>query len=263
MKLCNHRDPRNGPGSCCLRACDVSGAKWDYQSSQVFVKEGLLPDARRWFTYAFQCTEKMSEICPYRVHTVIEKPPPKPKPEKCKRCGARHYPDRGVSQLFCDAKDEFDKLMQSWTSEGSKQSIWPADSSYERYRVMLWPWIVGEIMERDKWKCQDCGSETDSIKGEKAIYHQTHRTFPKDEFTNERIQFEVHHILPKGLGGSDHPANLKLVCQNCHKKYNEQFNGEIISKKAQERKVKKIRETIQSLESFEVGPSTTTLTDGL
>jgi 5-methylcytosine-specific restriction endonuclease McrA len=80
-------------------------------------------------------------------------------------------------------------------------------------------------------------------------------TTPEGYPDKEIIPFEVHHIIPRGLGGSDHPANLKLVCQNCHKKYNEQFNGEIISKKAQERKTKELRKSIpKSLEQFEAGP---------
>jgi hypothetical protein len=53
------------------------------------------------------------------------------------------------------------------------------------------------------------------------------------------------------MGGSDHPANLKLVCQNCHKKYNEKFNGDIISRKAKERRVAKVKEIVpKSLEEF-------------
>ena len=245
MKLCNHRDPRNGTGSCCLRACDVSGAKWDYSSSQVFVKEGELPDARRWFTNAFQCTERMTAVCPYRVHTPIEKPKPQPKPEKCKRCGARHYPGRGVSQAFCDAHDEFDKQMQHWNPDGSKQPIWPTPTLEKRYRSMLWPSLASDIFRRDKWKCQDCGLETTSRLINEKVYHETylripHGPKPLGQPEDETIQFEVHHIIPRGLGGSDHPANLKLVCQNCHKKYNEQFNRFI--KKANRAKAKSLEE---------------------
>lgn len=51
---------------------------------------------------------------------------------------------------------------------------------------------------------------------------------------------EVHHIIPRGLGGTDHPRNLKLVCYKCHAKYNEKFNGKIISEKALKRKVAKM-----------------------
>lgn len=245
MKLCNHRDPRNGPGSCCLRACDVSGAKWNYQSSQVFVKEGLLPDPRRWFTQAFQCTERMSAVCPYRIHTVIVKPLPKPKPEKCKRCGARHYDDRGVAQLFCDAKDEFEKLMQPWNPEGSRQSIYSEESFNNQYRPMLWPWIAGMISKRDKHRCQDCGMKMlDGLShGQQIGINEWDRPI--------YLEFEVHHIIPKALGGSDHPANLKLVCKNCHSKYNERFNGEIISKKAKERRVQKIQKVaLKVIEEF-------------
>jgi hypothetical protein len=126
---------------------------------------------------------------------------------------------------------------------------------------MNWSWVVGEIFERDKWKCQDCGLECSTFEWpDGKIYHNTCwekviGTTIEGYPDKEIIGFEVHHIIPRGLGGSDHPANLKLVCQNCHKKYNEQFNGQIISKKAQERKTKELRKSMpKSLEQFEAGP---------
>jgi len=243
MKLCNHRDPRNGVGSCGLRVCEVSGAKWDWRSLHVFVKEGHLPDNRNWYSHAFECTEKMAEACPYRVHTPIVKPPSKPKPEKCKRCGARHY--SGTAQTFCDVRDEIEKQMQGWNPEGSRQPVYP--ESFGRYQLMNWPWVVGKIFERDNWKCQDCGLECSTFEWpDGKVYHNTCwekviGTTPEGYPDKELVGFEVHHIIPRGMGGSDHPANLKLVCQNCHKKYNEKFNGEIISRKARERKVKQLR----------------------
>ena len=261
MKLCNHRDPRNGVGSCGLRVCEVSGAKWDWRSLHVFVKEGHLPDNRNWYSHAFECTEKMSTVCPYRVHTPIEKPKPVPKPEKCKRCGARHYPGRGVSQAFCDAHDEFDKQMQPWSPEGSKQPIWPDPALEKRYRTMLWPSLASDIFRRDKWKCQDCKLETTArhlkhSNGEEYIYHETYLKIqhgpnklgnPEDE----TIQFEVHHIIPRAKGGTDHPANLKLVCQKCHRKYTDELLGELGPLRAKERRIAQVKEIMpKSLEEF-------------
>ena len=28
---------------------------------------------------------------------------------------------------------------------------------------------------------------------------------------------DIHHILPKAKGGSDHPTNLTYICPNCHR----------------------------------------------
>lgn len=201
----------------------------------------------------------MADVCPYLVHTPRPKPELKEKPKACSRCGSRHYSP--VAQAFCDARDEFDRQMQSWNPEGSKQSIWANADMDRRYRMMNWPWVAGEIFERDKWRCQDCGLKTTvrhlkHSNGEEYLYHETYLRIlhgpnrlgnPEDE----TIQFEVHHIIPRGMGGSDHPANLKLVCQNCHKKYNEKFNSQIISKKAKERKTRKVKEMMpKSLEEF-------------
>lgn len=45
------------------------------------------------------------------------------------------------------------------------------------------------VLERDGYKCRICGSD----KG-----------------------LEVHHILPRKLGGTDHPENLITLCRKCH-----------------------------------------------
>ena len=29
-------------------------------------------------------------------------------------------------------------------------------------------------------------------------------------------KLEAHHILPRHLGGSDHPRNLMTLCRDCH-----------------------------------------------
>jgi 5-methylcytosine-specific restriction protein A len=180
----------------------------------------------------------MAEVCPYRVHS--KRPPPEPtKWYHCPNCGKRHRTEQarvlcaGYSawhKAFAEFKTSFSAT--GFNPEGTTEEIYPDDlikfPGFQNVRAHLWPVMMGAIKHRDKGKCQDCGTQEGC--------------------------FEVHHIIPRGMGGSDHPANLKLVCQNCHKKYNEQFNGQIISKKAQERKTKTLHKTVNPLESFEVGP---------
>ncbi|MEZ4504712.1 MAG: HNH endonuclease [Thermomicrobiales bacterium] len=47
------------------------------------------------------------------------------------------------------------------------------------------------VQERDGYRCTICGS---------------------------REQLEVHHIVPRRLGGSNDPENLVTVCAACHRR---------------------------------------------
>ena len=98
-------------------------------------------------------------------------------------------------------------------------------------KVQLWEILAKAVIRRDAFTCQDCG--------------KAFKVNDYGEISNRWTEAEVHHIIPRGLGGSDHPSNLKLVCFMCHKKYNEKFNG--IIKRANRAKAK-------SLEKFEVRP---------
>jgi 5-methylcytosine-specific restriction endonuclease McrA len=51
--------------------------------------------------------------------------------------------------------------------------------------------IKQTILKRNNFKCYFCGS-TDNI--------------------------QLHHIIPKRLGGTSDPENLIPLCDNCHKK---------------------------------------------
>jgi len=225
MKLCNHRYPKRGEGACHLRVCDVSGQPWRYDSPYVFAKEGALPSY--WMRDTFECTERMAEVCPYQTWSPE---PPKPKLTwvQCLHCKGKHHSEWAINR--CKAYECFDKAMRVWDAHGTKDSPFSQDVlSFKQSKLLLqhlWPGFTGKIIHRDKC-CQDCGAEYSG---------------------DTRIEFEVHHIIPRGLGGSDHPANLKLVCKNCHTKYNEKFNGEIISRKARERKVKQLR--LHKLDDF-------------
>jgi 5-methylcytosine-specific restriction endonuclease McrA len=61
-----------------------------------------------------------------------------------------------------------------------------------------WAWsrVVAHVKRRDRFTCQRCG----------AMY-----------------RLEVDHIVPRRLGGSDHPDNLRTLCHDCH--VNREFSG--------------------------------------
>jgi 5-methylcytosine-specific restriction endonuclease McrA len=58
----------------------------------------------------------------------------------------------------------------------------------------LYEQLRQEVLSRDRWRCQVCGS----LAG-----------------------VEVHHITPKGRHGDDTEENLITLCTDCHKKIHE------------------------------------------
>lgn len=106
----------------------------------------------------------------------------------CPYCSGRHH--RGsMSADMCRAYHEFrtGELVEDgdvrWRPEGSKAP----------YINAPWAWISPEIVIRDKYACQWCGLH---IPG--------------------GYRLEVHHIIPRISGGSDHPHNLVTLCHDCH-----------------------------------------------
>ncbi len=65
------------------------------------------------------------------------------------------------------------------------------------YRSPFWINLAKEIRTRDNYTCQKCG------------LHGWH----------------VHHIIPKGMGGSDDPSNLETLCEECHR--SQPFHGKM------------------------------------
>jgi 5-methylcytosine-specific restriction protein A len=190
--------------------------------------------------YWFICTESMSQVCPYRKHTPEMRLPAEPHEwYPCDGCGKRHRTEQAM--LTCKAQKQFtDALLKEltvvqgtgWNPEGSKEPFWnpeiinwntPYKNFQNNIRSQIWGWMQWKILERDKNICQDCGGHA----------------------------YEVHHIVPISKGGSDHPSNLKSLCDKCHRKYTNDLLGELGPLRAKQRRIEKVRETVpKSLEEF-------------
>ena len=144
----------------------------------------------------------------------------------CPTCGKRHRTMErvGICAGYAVWQKEYDQWKATFKADpflpdGTKakepypETLLAFPGFSNQKRDYYWPVVVEAIKQRDRRTCQDC--ET--------------RTGP----------FEIHHIIPRGMGGSDHPKNLKMVCKGCHKRYNEKFNGRIISRKARIRKARR------------------------
>ena len=89
--------------------------------------------------------------------------------------------------------------MPKWKPEGSREEIC---KNYRWVKRWLWSYLSYQINERDNYTCQDCNLN-----------------YKKPESHDFTVGLETHHIIPQSKGGSDHPHNLKTLCQKCHRKY--------------------------------------------
>ena len=149
---------------------------------------------------------------------------------KCEWCEREH--EEGIAtQKWHRAYAFIDRevAITPFDPPGTKEEFYPTwilELSAINVKVQLWENLAKAVIRRDKFTCQDCG--------------KSFEVNDYGEISNRWTEAEVHHIIPRGLGGSDHPKNLKLVCFECHKKYNEQFNRFI--KKANRAKAKSLEE---------------------
>ena len=75
------------------------------------------------------------------------------------------------------------------------------------------------VLYRDEYVCQRCKATSDiSKKGKKD------KRDNKPYKYKTTVNFEVHHIVPKSSGGSDHHTNLVTLCQSCHSTIHKQSN---------------------------------------
>ena len=84
-----------------------------------------------------------------------------------------------------------DLLGRDWTPQGSRVDPYEGIRD-EATRAWIWGQIRHYVLERDGGQCQICGCV---IKGGEE---------------------QVHHIVYRRYGGSDHPANLMTVDRSCH-----------------------------------------------
>ena len=100
-----------------------------------------------------------------------------------------HKSERAVQ--FCHVNTAWnakaDQIIKTpWEATGTK-NIW---SDLGEFTAFFWPAIRDRIILRDK-VCQ---------------FNPCY----------DNINLEVHHIIPRRLGGADHPANLITLCPSCH-----------------------------------------------
>ncbi len=177
------------------------------------------------------CGPELAAICPFR--SAVAAKVTKKAMVVCPHCGHRHRPDSN-SRMICEAWSSTKQVLKQMRSDlpglrkffltGTTQQPYAPDTS-DLVRRVLWPKIKSAVLRRDKYICQDCGVNFE--RGRMKVYDPTLR-HGKGGTRYESL--EVHHIIPRSRGGSDHPGNLKTLCPACHRRY----TNELITDLAQE-----------------------------
>jgi 5-methylcytosine-specific restriction protein A len=163
------------------------------------------------------CAAELSDACPFRVS------PSKAPLAPCACCGGRHRQGSG-SERACVAWHGYKELLRVTKGQGRAQGgtslpCYAAGSPAWIPRA-LWPRVKASILRRDGYRCRDCGLEFRDASGRR-----------------ERGALEVHHILPRSRGGSDHPLNLITLCKACHGGYTSESASDLAMETRHERQV--------------------------
>jgi hypothetical protein len=125
---------------------------------------------------------------------------------RCVRCGKRH------STLFdykrCMISHEIQKAFEDggkWSNEGSRDHL-PHEDMPPALKASGWKEVRRRVLARDGFHCQECNKPLADV---------------PSWFT------EVHHIVPRERGGSDHPSNLKTLCLVCHRAYTNELLAQL------------------------------------
>ena len=112
----------------------------------------------------------------------------------CPHCGKKHRSEANIQN--CKWTQEIYAALKNIDGplpHGTKGGF---EGIPENIRKNMWTIISDAVMERDKRTCQKC---------------------KKTETENDGpFGHEVHHIIPRARGGSDHPKNLITLCHDCH-----------------------------------------------
>jgi len=140
----------------------------------------------------------------------------------CPFCRRRHR-DGSTSQQLCEAWSlskavlkrlrETRKEGERFFAEGTRELPYPEHTS-EMVRRLVWDRMKAAVLRRDRYCCQECGE--DFGKRRRKVFDRSLRR-GRGGYCWESL--EVHHIIPRAQGGSDHPGNLKTLCPACHLAY--------------------------------------------
>jgi 5-methylcytosine-specific restriction endonuclease McrA len=238
MLPCRHRLMPEAESYCWLE----TSRRTEEETSLVFQGEG---ESR-----PVKCTAPLATVCPFREWTErTEKAGLVP----CPHCRHRHR-EGSNSQLLCEAWGSTKGILAQLRKElpeGRRfyeqgTTVLPYDDhTTSLVRRLVWQRLKNTVLRRDRYRCQDCGAEF-GARRRKVFDRRLRRG--RGGYRWESL--EVHHIIARSQGGSDHPGNLKSLCPACHREYTSEQAVERTALKRER------RDTLRSLEQEGYGEET-------
>ena len=183
MKGCHYQDLP------CKRSLCLRG----YHTWMLSGMEGKAPST-------FYCTDTMSSRCPHRgwdhEESVAMQRGRAVLLAKCLACGKAHRNMEERMRCILDRSIDEEFASSGMECGGSCEPVLPPEVPQEM-APYAWKRIREMVYERDGMKCRSCRRP---LEGMPSWF------------------FEVHHVVPRRGGGSDHPRNLITLCYLCHKK---------------------------------------------
>jgi hypothetical protein len=222
----------------------ITGGEASYCFLQSSRKSDVSPGARALVfhgtrpTWPVRCDRLLLTLCPFREEGRSEKG--KEALVRCPHCKKRHRAG-SVAKRLCEDWHSVKAVLKDmrerrpggrkYFEEGTTLLPYPPDTP-DLVRQLIWLRLKGAIARRDAYTCQDCGDVfgkvrrrtfDQSLRGGRGSYHVE--------------SLEVHHIIPRSRGGSDHPGNLKTLCPRCHGGYTSELRATSTEARRREREV--------------------------
>ena len=155
----------------------------------------------------FDCDERTASPCPHRswdhpTHLEVCRSRSKVVDE-CPSCGGRHR--LMIEALRCEVSSIIENAFQTGSGVPDRSDELLGGHLPGRMRSSAWRTVREKVVERDARRCRRCGKDLAAVPA---------------------WLTEVHHIVPRCEGGSDHPSNLVTLCVMCHKRASVALRGE-------------------------------------
>jgi cytochrome c553 len=238
--VCVHRLTGDEVSYCYLRTNRIVDPSYDLHSLVFHGKDECWP---------IRCDAALASACPYLAEGRKTKEAARPL-LPCPACGRRHREgstEGGLCLSWHEVKGILKRMKRDlpegnrYFAEGTSQLPYDARTP-DLVRYLLWPRIKAAVLRRDRCTCQDCGVAFERARRKAFDGSMRHG---KGGWRWEYL--EVHHIVPRSRGGSDHPGNLKTLCPSCHRRYTNDLMADLLQEGRHE------REVVRALAAYQPG----------
>ena len=191
-------------------------------------------------SWPLRCDRELATICPFREAGISDEGQHQGRLVACAFCHRRHH-ENSTAKRLCEewhsVKDALKRMRaehpgeKKYYEQGTVELPYSFDTP-DLVRRLIWLRLKSAILRRDGHACQDCGVAFERAR--RKIFDPSLRR-GKGGFRWEYL--EVHHIVPRSRGGSDHPGNLKTLCPSCHRKYTSELMVDVVQERRREREL--------------------------